>query len=129
MEKKWYNLFVSVDQPEGGVAPDGSTASDDSAPIASRGPGASATQPLRQPGAPAAPLTAAQSVAQIAAALQAQPRMTAAGTTVSFDEIYKLADIQTPSHGYTIGKIAAMLDSEHMRGLPPNVKKASVLTA
>lgn len=128
MSKKWYNLFVSVDQlsgEEGGQPsepdpsnPTGRTQSD---PAAGKNPPGSAIG--------SSGLTAAQSVAQIAASLAAAPKLAAAGTDISFDEIYRLAEIASPSHGYTIAKVGDMLQSEHLRGLPPAVKRASVLTA
>ncbi len=128
MTKKWYNLFVSVDQPSG---EDGQALGPDPANAAG---GAQAGQPGQTGGknpqaSGSAGLSAAQSVAQIAASLAAAPNLAAAGTGVSFDEIYRLAEIAPPSHGYTIGKVGDMLQSEHMRGLPPAVKRASVLTA
>src|SRR5216684_3310635 len=55
------------------------------------------------------------------------------GTPVSaaagFDEIYRAAEIQPPPHGYTIMKIADMLQSERIRTLPAEVKKSSILLA
>jgi DNA mismatch repair ATPase MutS len=47
----------------------------------------------------------------------------------SFDEIYHAAEIQVPPHGFTIQKVATMLQSEHLRGLSPEVKRSSVLVA
>lgn len=120
MSKKWYNLFVSVDQPEEDEVPASELPSGNV-------PGAGQPQqPARRPSAP----SAAQTVAEIAAAAGAEPKFSAAaGTPVSFDEIYRLAEIRTPEHGYTIWKIADMLQSEHLRGLAPSVKRASVLAA
>lgn len=46
-----------------------------------------------------------------------------------FDEIYRAAEIQPPAHGYTILKIAEMLQSERIRALPAEVKKNSILLA
>ena len=54
----------------------------------------------------------------------------AAGSSLpSFDEIYAAAGITPPAHGYSILKIAEMLQSEHIRTLAPEVKKSSVLLA
>ncbi len=47
----------------------------------------------------------------------------------NFDEIYRAADVHPPSHGYTIMKVAQMLQSERIRSLPTEVKKNSVLLA
>ncbi len=103
MSKKWYNLFVSVDQP--------------------------AVEATEDTGA-AHPVSAAQAVAEIAAAVAPEPRFTApVGNPGSFDEIYQAAEISPPAHGFSIMKIAEMLRSEHIRNLPRDVKKSSVLVA
>ena len=108
MTKKWYNYFVSVDDPN-------------------------------QPGDPAQPPSdaapnAAQTVADIAASISVSPsvapKMTnLPGPAASFDEIYSAAEIHLPQHGYTIYKIADMLQSEHIRNLPAEVKRSSILLA
>ncbi len=104
MSKKWYNYFVSVD--EANPAADQSQTQPDSA------------------------RSAAQTVADIAATLSPAPTPTsqpAAGA--SFEEIYTAAEIHPPDHGYTIYKIADMLQSEHIRNLPAEVKRSSILLA
>jgi len=102
LSKKWYNLFVSVDSP-GGEAP-----TDDS-------------QVARSP---------AQTVAEIASSVAAEPQFTApVSAAAGFDEIYKAAEIPQPAHGYSIMKIAEMLQSERIRTLPADVKKNSILLA
>lgn len=102
MSKKWYNLFVSVDQAAG-----------------------EASQPDEAP-----PGDAARMVAEIAAGIPVVPTFTATvNDPTSFDEIYQAAEIVTPPHGYTIMKVAGMLQSEHLRGLPQEVKKSSILVA
>lgn len=108
MEKKWYNFLVSVDQPaESGPEP--------------------VTGSSRLP---SAPRSAAQTVAEIASAAAVDPKFT---TPVSnpdvFDEIYRAAEIPDASHGYTILKVAEMLQSEHIRSLTPTVKRSSILLA
>jgi hypothetical protein len=104
MSKKWYNVFVSTDAPSGESSP----------------PDEEAGQ---------AP-DAARMVAQIAASLPAEPKFSApVQNPTSFDEIYQAAEIQTPAHGYSIEKVATMLASEHLRGLPAEVKKSSILVA
>jgi hypothetical protein len=103
MSKKWYNYFVSVD--EAGA------------------PNQAQTQPDSG-------RSAAQTVADIAATLSPAPTPTsqpAAGA--SFEEIYTAAEIHPPDHGYTIYKIADMLQSEHIRNLPAEVKRSSILLA
>ncbi len=99
--KKWYNYFVSVDQSEGAETPQ-----------------------------PAEPGSSARTVADIAASVAPQPAFTApVSDPGSFDEIYHAAEIAPPAHGYTIMKIADMLASERIRGLPVEVKRNSVLLA
>jgi hypothetical protein len=103
ISKKWYNVFVSLDQPGAG----------------------NTTEDAAQ-----APRSAAQSVAEIASSVAAEPKFTApVSTAAGFDEIYRAAEIQPPPHGYTIMKISDMLQSERIRTLPAEVKKSSVLLA
>lgn len=111
MTKKWYELFVSVDSQgaagEGGVR-----------------------QPNATADANAARRTAAQTVADIASQIPAESQFTATvKNPTSFDEIYHAAEIETPPHSYTIYKVAEMLQSEHIRNLPAEVKRSSVLVA
>jgi hypothetical protein len=107
MSKKWYNYFVSV-----GDSPDPAQAgSAEENPSASGG-------------------SAAQSVAEIARTVAAVPKFTApVSDPTSFDEIYKAAEIPAAPQGYSIMKIADMLQSEHIRNLPSEVKRSSVLVA
>ncbi len=103
MNKKWYNLFVSVG--DAGQAPPENTA------------------------APPAP-SAAQAIADIAATIAPEPRFSApVQNAASFEEIYAAAEIHPPVHGYSIMKVAEMLRSEHIRNLPREVKRSSVLVA
>ncbi len=105
MNKKWYNLFVSVDAPAGEGAETG----------------AEAPKPAGQ---------AAQAVADIAASLGPAPAFAApVGNPSSFGDIYDAAEIRSPGHGFTIMKVAEMLRSEHIRNLPREVKRSSVLVA
>ncbi|HLK64456.1 MAG TPA: hypothetical protein VKU19_13515 [Bryobacteraceae bacterium] len=108
MSKKWYNLFVSVNpSPEEQGNPD-------------------------DPAAEPAPANAAQAIADIAASTAvispSQFASTPANTT-SFNEIYEAAEIHPPAHGFTIMKVGEMLRSEHIRSLPKEVKRSSVLVA
>jgi hypothetical protein len=50
-------------------------------------------------------------------------------TPTDLVEIYAAAQIGTPGHGYTVLKVAEMLQSEHIRSLPPEVKQKSILVA
>jgi len=107
MTKKWYNYFVSVDEAN--------TADPSS---------------LNARGAVASSKSAAQSVAEIAASVAAEPTFTTpVSDPTSFDEIYKAAEIPAAPQGYSILKVAQMLESEHIRNLPSDVKKSSVLVA
>lgn len=112
MAKKWYNLFVSVDEKagEGAGAPGG---------------GVSAN-PAQTPGGQP---TAAQTVAELAAGIQAPPAMAPVADPTSFNQIYDAAEIVQPAHGFTIFKIAEMMQSEHIRSLPMEVKRSSILLA
>jgi hypothetical protein len=104
MSKKWYNLFVTVDS-QGGSAD------------ASDAPPGQSTD-------------AARMVAEIAASVPAVSTFSApVNDPTSFAEIYNAAEIATPAHGYTILKVASMLQSEHLHGLPQEVKRSSILVA
>jgi hypothetical protein len=103
MSKKWYNLFVSVDDPDG--------------------------QPA-QPGGHDSSPNAAQAIADIAASIAPEAQFTRpVSDPTSFDEIYNAAEIHPPAHGFTIGKVGEMLNSEYIRNLPKDVKKSSILVA
>ena len=105
MSKKWYNYIVSVDDATG-VEP----------------------SPPNVRDAPGTAKSAAQSVAEIASSIAAEPKFTTPiSDPTSFDEIYKAAEIPPGPHGYTILKISQMLESEHIRNLPSDVKRSSVL--
>jgi len=105
MAKRWYNYFLSVDQPEEGK---------DEASSEESG----------------APQTAAQTVAEIASGITAEPKFTGAVThPASFQEIYEAAEITVPSHGFTILRIIDLLQSEHIRNLARDVKRSSLLLA
>jgi len=107
MTKKWYNYFVSVDEANT-ADPSSSNAR----------------------GAVASSKSAAQSVAEIAASVAPEPTFTTpVSDPTSFDEIYKAAEIPAAPQGYSILKVAQMLESEHIRNLPSDVKKSSVLVA
>lgn len=50
-------------------------------------------------------------------------------TPTDLAEIYTSAQIATPAHGYTVLKVAEMLQSEHIRSLPNDVKQRSIMVA
>ena len=105
MSKKWYNLFVSVDESTG--------------------------RPEDSEGTAPPPPTAAQAVADIARAAAGPPPTftTPIANPASFADIYQAAEIHPPSHGFTIEKVGEMLRSEHIRTMPRDVKRSSVLVA
>jgi len=99
MAKKWYEYFVSVEGQAGEMAP---------------------------------PPDAAQSIAQIAAAVTPAPPVQFSkpvAQLTTFEEIYGAAGIQPPPNGYTIMKVHDMLSSEHIKQLPSEVKRSSILVA
>ena len=107
MSKKWYNYIVTVDEADN-----------------------AGHSPSNAKNSPAGTKTAAQSVADIASTIAAEPKFTTPVTdSTSFEEIYKAAEIPSPPQGYSILKVSQMLESEHIRNLPSDVKKSSVLVA
>jgi len=66
-----------------------------------------------------------------------QPRSNSSGSAYNncgnellpFEEIYLSAGIQMPRLGYNISKVVAMLSSEHIRDLPTETKRASLMMA
>src|SRR5258708_16489317 len=105
MTKKWYNYFVSVDDASGAA-----------------GQG--------DPRAAASAGNAAQTVAEIASGVAAEPKFTSpVSDPTSFDEIYQAAEIPAAPQGYSIMKIADMLQSEHIRSMPADVRRSAVLLA
>jgi hypothetical protein len=110
MSKKWYNYFVSTDSP----------------PLSAQ------ETPGRVPGSSTggSGRTAAQTVAEIASSVAAEPKFSApVSDPNSFEDIYRAAEVPHPAHGYTILKIIEMLQSEHIRNLPGEVKRSSILVA
>jgi len=109
MSKKWYNYFVSVDaagNPIQGTSPD-STGSEQ--------------------GVQSSP---AQTVAQIASEVSTEPKFSSpVANASSFDEIYQAAEIPPAPQGYSILKIADMLQSEHIRSMTTDVKRSTILVA
>lgn len=128
-DKKWYNYFVSVEPAEGSAGPEATPAKSAAAEIEelARRTAAPASKPApaARPVAPRRPQTVSQMTASVVEPKFAPP----AGAPASFDEIYNLAEIPVPPHGYTILKVADMLESEHIRGLNPAVKRSSILVA
>ena len=103
MNKKWYSYFVVTDDDS--VSPPSSDAD------------------AAQPQGP-------QRVSDIVPDSHATDVDTRdAAASVDLAAVYEAAKIAAPSHGYTVLKVAEMLDSEHIRALPPDVKRKSVMVA
>ena len=101
MTKKWYEYFVSVENPGG--------------------------EPGQTPSA-----DAAQSIAQIAATVAPPPAVQFSkpiSQLTTFEDIYAAAGIMPPANGYSIMKIHDMLSSEHIKQMPTEVKRGSIMVA
>jgi hypothetical protein len=108
--KKWYNYFVSTDAAGNPVAGD---------PSASGPPAADTGQ-----------MSPAQTVAQIASSVATEPKFTSpVSKQGTFEEIYQAAEIPAAPQGYSIMKVAEMLQSEHIRSMPTDVKRSTILVA
>jgi Asp-tRNA(Asn)/Glu-tRNA(Gln) amidotransferase A subunit family amidase len=105
VSKKWYNYFV-VTTPTG--APSAETTRAD---------------------VPARPPRAADLVADAEGDATFTEPVAAPADSVDLASLYRSAQIQTPAHGYTVLKVAEMLQSEHIRALPPDVKQKSIMVA
>jgi hypothetical protein len=107
--KKWYNYFVSTESADAPIGADSSSA----------GPSGAAGQ--KSP---------AQTVAEIASSVAIEPKFTSPVSKAgSFDEIYQAAEIPPAPQGYSIMKVAEMLQSEHIRSMPTDVKRSTILVA
>ena len=103
MSKKWYSYFVLTEEPAGAAS------SADS---------------------PAPPSSAPQRVSDVVPDAGASPSFPApVGSAVDLGEVYAAAKIAAPLHGYTVLKVADMLQSEHIRALPGDVKRKSIMVA
>jgi hypothetical protein len=59
-----------------------------------------------------------------------EPELPAAAVvSANLGAVYEAAKIAAPAHGYTVLKVAEMLQSEHIRALPAEVKRKSVMVA
>lgn len=106
MTKKWYNYIISIDENS----------------VDAQNPPNAAKLGAQK--------SASQSVAEIAASVASEPKFTnPISDPTSFDEIYRAAEIPAAPQGYSILKVAQMLESEHIRNLPSDVKRSSVLVA
>jgi len=106
MTKKWYNYIISIDENSVGAQNPATTTK------------------------PGAQKSASQSVAEIAAGVASEPKFTSpVSDPTSFEEIYRAAEIPAAPQGYSILKVAQMLESEHIRTLSSDVKRSTVLVA
>jgi hypothetical protein len=100
-KKKWYSYFVVTDE---------------------------ATAASPEASAPAAPRRVADIVP--GATADADDATDLDATIVpDLSVVYTSAKIVPPAHGYTVLKVAEMIESEHIRSLPDEVKRKSVLVA
>jgi hypothetical protein len=98
--KKWYNYFVVTNPAE--------------------------TTAETQPATPGPPRRVTDVVPEAGAETTFS---TPVGSATDLAEIYTSAQIATPAHGYTVLKVAEMLQSEHIRSLPNDVKQRSIMVA
>jgi hypothetical protein len=101
VKKKWYSYFVVTDgQPAG-------------------------------PEAAAPPEQTPQRVAEVVPDVESDTSFSAppVADPAVFEDIYRSAQIETPRHGYSVLKVAEMLQSEHIRALPVDVKRKSIMVA
>jgi hypothetical protein len=97
--KKWYNYFVVTD------------------------PNTTTPEAGAEPAPP-------RRVTEVVRDTDSETTFTEAVTTpTELSEIYASARIATPAHGYTVLKVAEMLQSEHIKALPPEVKQKSIMVA
>jgi Asp-tRNA(Asn)/Glu-tRNA(Gln) amidotransferase A subunit family amidase len=97
--KKWYNYFVVTD------------------------PAATTPEAGAEPAAP-------RRVTDVVRDTDSETTFTEpVATPTELAEIYASARINTPAHGYTVLKVAEMLQSEHIKALPPEVKQKSIMVA
>ena len=109
MAKKWYSYFIVTDDGETSAA---ATAEGNAAPSAE----GSASPPRR--------------VSDVAPETAAETELTApVAGPVDLADVYDSAKIESPAHGYTVLKVAQMLESDHLQALPPDVKRKSILVA
>jgi len=102
VSKKWYEYFV-VTSPRDGATPD-------------------------EPGEPDA--TTPPRARDLVPDADGDATFTTTVTSgADFTDLYASAQIPAPSHGYTVLKVAEMLQSEHIRALPADVKQKSIMVA
>jgi len=105
VSKKWYSFFVVADEPNAAAA---------------HTPG----EPSATPPSP----RRAEDLVPEASDPSATP-LTPPAPSAELSVVYDSAKITPPAHGYTVLKVAEMLHSEHIRALPAEVRRKSVLVA
>ena len=103
MGKKWYSYFVVTDEG-----------------VDSADPSTSADVP------PPAPQRVSEAVPDAAGETTFAEPLTG---SIDLRTVYDAAKIGAPAHGYTVLKVAEMLQSEHIRALPADVKRKSLMVA
>jgi hypothetical protein len=103
VSKKWYSYFVVTDAPTG--------TTEDAGPESAPPPSVRVSDLVPEPAAPA------------------DPPPDGARASADLSIVYESAKITPPAHGYTVLKVGEMLQSEHLRGLAPDVRRKSVLVA
>jgi hypothetical protein len=116
--KKWYEYIVTVEGEN--KDPRAQSASGDAAGEIAR-IAAQMQTPIPAPVAAAPPPPASK--------FTGPANNVMAGNQATFDDIYGAADIKPPAHGYSILKVSDMLNSEHIRAMPAEVKKGSIMVA
>ena len=104
MAKPWYNFFVVTS-------------------------GTGEKPPTSRSTATSEPPVAPQRVADIVRDAADVSFTAPVADTAAFDDIYRSAQIEPPPHGFTVLKVADMLQNEHLQGLAPEVKRKSILVA
>jgi hypothetical protein len=100
VSKKWYSYFIVTDEPQAVETAAGST------------------------------LPAAKRVADVVSDAEDDPGPTGTPSVPrDFSTVYESAKIAPAPHGYTVLKVADMLESEHLQTLAPEVKRKSILVA
>ncbi len=105
MSKKWYSFFVVADESNAANA--------------------------HAPGEPTATPPSPRRAEDLAPEANDAPQTSAPPPVHSAElsVVYDSAKITPPAHGYTVLKVAEMLHSEHIRALPAEVRRKSVLVA
>ena len=99
MGKPWYSFFVVREEGADGTSADAD-----------------------------APAQASRRVADVVP--ESEPAFTTpVANPTALEDIYRSAQIVAAAHGYTVLKVAEMLQSEHIRSLPSEVKRKSILVA